>query len=609
MRWFQYNSVIKSKKYNSAYSFLSLAILVLLLIFSTENFVFSQYGEVKLPQKKVSLIEQEITKTLSICDSLAMQINTDSLRFQLTKDAFQKALKLNNNFLACKAASKLANYYLLVGQYDIGIKYLTYLKYYGIKHHYTEIILETLALYSLYYSYNRQPKIAYQYSKKILYIAQQTNNKEYIGSAYLSISNDFGMIRSLDTALAYCDSAITIALETNNKKQFLLANINKFAFLRENGRFKDCEIVSYEIDSIRNDLNYSIYDVYVYEILGTSAFDNQQYLVALQFYQDGLKQAIISNNKQYEFLFYDRISFAYEYLDNIDSAYHYYILFKQLETETVNNEMYKKSIETENSIEKKLKNLEIKNLIVENDRLNQKRKINYLVIGLFLMIIIFLVILSIVFYRNSQFRKKAFDEVLNKNNQIEQQSQILLEQQKLISKFQAQMNPHFFANSLNTLQGLIIENKQKDAIEQIQSIGMLMRQTIVNSDKEYINLSDEINYLKLYVKSIKNSIFPNLVFTVESKENDDLLILPMLIQPLLENSIKHGKLDLKSDPELLVSFSVIDNLMHIIICDNGCGFQVNSTIAQSHALHIINLMDITFNLIRAETDYLLIISV
>lgn len=549
--------------------------------------IFVSYSNSERAQLKAKLSHENlILDKLLKSDSLSNYVNNSNHSKHLLTEALNEAILINHSFLICSSLSKLISIELDQGNFNEATEHLTYLKYEIIKHKHEALIFELIMLYINYYSFNRQFDIALKYDKELLKFAIAKNDEEWKGKSYLSLSGDIGMIGHLDKAIEYCDSAFYFATITNNAKLKLQVYINKFALVRQNGDLKNAAQYALYAKEISDSLAYSKYYVYIYEMLGTSNLDEGLYAQALTHYSEGLSFAIDSENKQYEFMFYDRISFAYEFMGNVDSAYHYYILYKQLESKVINDENYQKTLEINNSVDKKLKDLEIDSLQFENDALIQKRKINLLLIGIFILISLFLSAISIILYRNIKFRKKAISDLIEKNKEIEEQSNRLNIQTKLISKFQSQMNPHFYANVLNGLQGLIISDEKTVAIDQIQKVSLLMRQTIVNSDKDFILITEEINYLKDYILFMKGFLDYVIKIEIDMKCDDDIIIPPMMLQPFIENILKHAKLSRKSEPVIQIKIDSKNHFLNISISDNGCGFLLDKNLPKNHALDI-----------------------
>lgn len=162
---------------------------------------------------------------------------------------------------------------------------------------------------------------------------------------------------------------------------------------------------------------------------------------------------------------------------------------------------------------------------------------------------------------------------------VKKQEQAKAEIQKRLAEtkmeaLQSQMNPHFIFNAMNSIQNYIIDNNVDDALMYMGEFSKLIRQTLNNSSKLRINLSDEIQYLQSYI-ALENMRLKNKVIVELHIDNDlDLFeteIPPMLIQPFIENVFVHAFDSNSKKPTLRVSFKQIEDFLFCEIEDNGKG--------------------------------------
>lgn len=143
-----------------------------------------------------------------------------------------------------------------------------------------------------------------------------------------------------------------------------------------------------------------------------------------------------------------------------------------------------------------------------------------------------------------------------------------------LTALKAQMNPHFLYNALNSIQDLILQKDVKNAVRYLTKFSHLMRQILDASGMTSISLSDEIKILTLYLDLEKLRFGDNFQYTIEVKNDIDVdfaQIPPMIIQPFVENAVKHGLLHkTKGTKNLTLHFEKEDLLICTII-DNGVG--------------------------------------
>ncbi|MCF6407417.1 histidine kinase [Chitinophaga filiformis] len=139
-----------------------------------------------------------------------------------------------------------------------------------------------------------------------------------------------------------------------------------------------------------------------------------------------------------------------------------------------------------------------------------------------------------------------------------------------------QMNPHFIFNSLNSVQHLIMEKEEKQALNFLADFATLMRQMLNNSRKSFISLEEEIAFLTRYIE-LEKIRFAN-VFTYQFILQDHLkdytiYIPPMIIQPIVENAIKHGLAPKNGSGRLEVKLVLREDMLYCSVDDDGIGWE------------------------------------
>jgi len=151
----------------------------------------------------------------------------------------------------------------------------------------------------------------------------------------------------------------------------------------------------------------------------------------------------------------------------------------------------------------------------------------------------------------------------------------------------ALMNPHFIFNTLNNVQSLINKNEKLAANKYLRIFANLVRQNMHNISLELIPLQSEIeivtNYLELEKLRFKELL--NYAINInEQIELSEIMIPPLLIQPLVENSIKHGILPRKSEDSFIsIDVFLEDEFLVIAVKDNGIG--IDAARKRSDRLH------------------------
>ncbi|WP_326981562.1 histidine kinase [Chryseobacterium sp. MYb264] len=170
-----------------------------------------------------------------------------------------------------------------------------------------------------------------------------------------------------------------------------------------------------------------------------------------------------------------------------------------------------------------------------------------------------------------------------RQSKIMQQQIELLDEKLLLEKslrksvlvsIKSQMNPHFFYNALNTIQAYIFTNDKKRASNYLSKFSKLTRIILEMSEKEIISLSEELVAIELYLDLERMRFSDNFTYKISIDDNidkDEVTFPPMLLQPYIENAVKHGLLHQRGAKYLHISFEQKKDLLYISVDDNGVG--------------------------------------
>lgn len=136
-----------------------------------------------------------------------------------------------------------------------------------------------------------------------------------------------------------------------------------------------------------------------------------------------------------------------------------------------------------------------------------------------------------------------------------------------------QMNPHFIFNALDSISAFIFRNDPAQATRYLSSFARLMRATLDSSHESFIPLSTELQVLRSYLELERLRTGEILEFSIECPEEwvDALQVPPMVIQPYVENAVKHGLKPLQGKGKIAVRFSVEGHLLKVVVDDSGVG--------------------------------------
>jgi hypothetical protein len=159
-------------------------------------------------------------------------------------------------------------------------------------------------------------------------------------------------------------------------------------------------------------------------------------------------------------------------------------------------------------------------------------------------------------------------------------------QKSLLTSIKSQMNPHFIFNALNTIQSYIYLNDKQNASSYLVKFSELTRMILDMSNDDLINLRDELKTLRLYLDLEKMRFEDTLICDLSIDEDLDLdhaKIPSMLIQPYIENALKHGLMHKKNERKLWLKFEGRGAFLEVTIEDNGVGRKKAEEINQQKA--------------------------
>ncbi|MBK8684773.1 MAG: histidine kinase [Bacteroidetes bacterium] len=179
-----------------------------------------------------------------------------------------------------------------------------------------------------------------------------------------------------------------------------------------------------------------------------------------------------------------------------------------------------------------------------------------------------------------RYRKKLTEERIEK-----QLSELELKAIK------AQINPHFIFNTLNAIQYFISNQENDRAVNYLNQMSKLIRSTLDYSNEVSIALREEISYLKTYLDleslRFEEDEFYYLIDNTLSSEEMELMIPTMVLQPHIENAVRHGLKPKKgNNKQLILRFYRHQSEIFCEIEDNGIGREASARLKRK-ALFLI----------------------
>ncbi len=231
--------------------------------------------------------------------------------------------------------------------------------------------------------------------------------------------------------------------------------------------------------------------------------------------------------------------------------------------------------EVEQKYESSQKEKEILALSQESDRLKQAAQLkkeevkskNYLLLAISLLALL-AGAFFIVFYQK---------KILKEKKRVEDVQRQL---------WRAQINPHFLFNALNSIQRFYVEGNTEKGNDYLVDFGDLLRKILERSSKTMVTVSEEVEFLKLYIDLENRRLDQPFEYKIELSEelkNYEQLIPALLLQPIVENAIRHGIAKSEKDGKMEIQILKKENGIEVKVKDNGIGF--NQSSIQSKGFH------------------------
>ena len=181
--------------------------------------------------------------------------------------------------------------------------------------------------------------------------------------------------------------------------------------------------------------------------------------------------------------------------------------------------------------------------------------------------------------------KKSEKKLLESNQKLELAYLELEERKKSefanlqLKSLRAQMNPHFMFNAMNSIQSLVLKGDKHEAYNYLTKFASLIRENLNMSEKSFIEFDEELSLLKKYLELEKLRVRDDFEYKIIGEhEVNNIKIPSMIIQPFIENAIKHGLLHkIEGLKKVKIEF-YLDTVLKCIITDNGVGIKASEKI-------------------------------
>lgn len=493
----------------------------------------------------------------------------EKVRYNLQKsDSIYE--KLGKTAMLMRNKELHASYYSYIGAYDKSIQQdLELLRYYQ-QTNAKPSEAKMLGSIAIHLTKLERYKEAEEYYKKS--IALRRELKDYPGLS-LVLLNFGGMLaeqRKYLRAEPYLEESLQLQ-KTIKDQNYYFAKANLTHVYAETGRpnkalkfAKECHTFFGKNKDTTTVVTLTIYESIAYAKL-------KQYDLALRALQS--KHHMIKNQQVYSGLEADLLwqyYKVYKSMGKSDIALEYLEAAKSMEDQNRDMRVQHTVSTAKEYYESNKKQEENEQLRKDNELKDlQISRRNYIVFGSILLASLISVI--------------AFGRI--RYNRLNAEKAAMAMEQRLL---RSQMNPHFIFNALHSIHTHMLKKDSEEAGKLLTSFARLMRSVLNNSSTDAVLLSDELSWLRNYIKLQQlrfNNSFETTIDLDETISPDNTLLPPMLIQPFIENAIEHGFSGLDRPGLLTISYRKTPGIIEIEITDNGKGFLPNQTPAHKNDEH------------------------
>lgn len=172
-----------------------------------------------------------------------------------------------------------------------------------------------------------------------------------------------------------------------------------------------------------------------------------------------------------------------------------------------------------------------------------------------------------------QFREKLEETTLAlRTRELEKERALKLASEAQLQAIESRIHPHFLFNSLNSVSALIREDPEL-AERQIERISRFLRFSLDRSSARLVPISEEMRIVADYLEIERIRFGTRLRYSVDVAPGaNDVLIPPMAVQTLVENSVKYAIAPRREGGEIRVNAFRRDDRLHVEVWDDGQGF-------------------------------------
>ena len=161
--------------------------------------------------------------------------------------------------------------------------------------------------------------------------------------------------------------------------------------------------------------------------------------------------------------------------------------------------------------------------------------------------------------------------------------------QARLEALKMQLHPHFLFNTLHTISGLVRAGDRRPAVNMIAGLSELLRRALDSADEQEVALGEELKFVELYLDIQLVRFSDRLMVRKDiAPETLEALVPNMLLQPLVENAIRHGVSPCESPGTISISAYRSGQMLHVEVSDDGPGLQSGWRLGEGGGIGLAN---------------------
>jgi len=553
--------------------------LRLLLFIFCINTIFSQSVDDSLLLKVKNYKNHDSLRVEILIDACVGGVfGADTQYMNYAEEALQTAEKIKYDLGKIRALNCIGNYYFQRDVYDKAISYYTQaMKLSEQRRDDNNIIISKSNIANVFTHTKKQSKAISLFKECDNILVKRGDSLIQNRAAILTnLATAYSSIKQHDSAIYVYEKVFYICNKIKSEfgRAITLCNLaNEYYLIHKNQ-----EALSHSEEALRilDKNHFDFLKAPLYKTLGNTYIELNQIQKGIDYLNRCVLLSKQINDREVLVEVYQMLYKAYSKTNRFEEAYESAVNYIALNDSILGLNKEKAISEINTKYETEKKEAAIKELTQEKTISDLQSQRKSVLIYAILVGIVALLLLS--YFLFARYKAKRQNELLRIKLQ-ETEKTIEAEKKAMESELKAlksQMNPHFIFNALNSIQEQFMYGDKLKGNEQLSNFTYLTRQILTVSGKKQIPLSTEIEILKKYLELEKmrfqNDFEYNITFP-ESIDVDYVQLPPMLIQPFVENSIKHGLLHKNGVKKLAVRFQLSEKENYILctVEDNGIG--------------------------------------